>query len=129
MKLNDVHEDARGSIKNITGFKNFEEAVLIETREGFARGGCIHTADEKLVVLEGRIELQLNIPILSPGRKNWCHLDAGESIIIPAAVAHYYRSLTDSIVMEWGPDKDGNERDLKMRAIVDAINEEKLCQT
>jgi uncharacterized cupin superfamily protein len=117
MKLDLIHTDIRGSISTVTGLKKFPELVIVETKEGFARGGCVHTEDEFCTVVEGRIVLYFGTccEVVIPGN----------TVKIKANTPHYFISITDSVVMEWGPSPKFNEKNIKMRAIVDKINREK----
>lgn len=97
MELQRVHTDDRGGIYSITSelFESPEVAIL-HTKAGYARGGCIHHENsEHLCVLEGLIEYVY-------GDKT-VRLSTGQSITIGKSVPHYFTSVTDSVVAEWGP--------------------------
>jgi mannose-6-phosphate isomerase-like protein (cupin superfamily) len=116
MKLTDIHEDKRGKIMLLTEDMSYPEITIFTTKAGLARGGCIHNiSDEYTCVIEGIVEYDLN------GEKTI--LKTGESLFISRGTPHYYRSLTDSVVMEWGANpKEKQKKHLFTRKIVDAIN-------
>lgn len=122
MKLVDINEDKRGFIKALVeDLQTIPEITVFKTKAGLARGGCIHpTSWEHLCVAEGSITY-----VYQDARgiqsKN---LHAGQSITIPPNVPHYFRSITDSVVLEWGPsiaEKQGKHEEF--RKIVLGINE------
>jgi hypothetical protein len=118
MKLEKIHEDIRGSINILTGFSIYSEAAIFFTHQGFARGGCIHNLnDEFITVLEGEIEYVLGpVTVI---------LKSGEHGIVPKGTPHYFKSLTDSIVIEWGATpKEKLQKHSDFRKIVDKINQE-----
>ena len=56
IELKKIHEDQRGYIylvKNL--LSDDREFTFLETKKGFARGGCLHSKDENLVVIKGKI--------------------------------------------------------------------------
>ena len=96
-----IKEDLRGGINiNIIGGM---EIAIIHTKAGFYRAGDYHSVVQYSLVLKGEIEITL--------RQN--HQDiikkyrANEFIIIPANIPHLYKSIVDSIMVEWlaGPFK------------------------
>ena len=122
MQLNNIHSDNRGSIDALVGTEltTCPEVTVFRTKQGYARGGCIHPESwEHLVVVEGTI-----IYIYKVGDSIFSkNLKAGESFSIAPNVPHYFTSITDSIVMEWGPkitEKQGKHEEF--RKIVMGIN-------
>lgn len=121
MELTAVNEDARGFIKILTGdLKSTPEVTIFKTASGMARGGCIHPiSKEHLVVIEGTI----NYIYGKPQGIQYKILTAGESITIGPDVPHYFVSITDSVVLEWGPPiEEKQERYEEFRKIVMGIN-------
>lgn len=119
MKLETVQTDERGGIYSITGEEiESPEYAILKSKKNMARGGCIHANhSENLVVLEGRI---LYFSSLTP---NGVLLTKGDSYFLPPNVPHYYISLTDSIVMEWGcPPEEKKVKHKEYRAIVESHN-------
>jgi mannose-6-phosphate isomerase-like protein (cupin superfamily) len=120
MNLNKIHEDNRGSINILDGLYKYPEVTVFQTNAGFARGGCIHNEnDEYCVVIEG--EILYSIGDLNNPKK----LKVGESVIIPKSTPHYFLSLTNSTVLEWGATPE--EKKVKhpfYRQIVEYINKE-----
>lgn len=117
LKLKQIHKDDRGEIYLILGnLKEYEEITLFSTNKGFARGGCIHKInDEFNVVLEGKIRYFV-------GEKEVL-MKAGDSLKIPRDTPHYFISLTDSLVSEWGCSPEEKiEKYKPFRDIVDNIN-------
>ena len=116
MKLTDIHEDDRGKIMVLTEDMTFPEVTVFTTNAGYARGGCIHNlSNEYTCVIEGTVEYYID------GKK--ILLNTGDNIFIPRGTPHYYHSVTDSIVMEWGATPDEKkEKHLLTRKIVDEIN-------
>ncbi len=118
LDLKKVHEDDRGYIYLVRNLlENNKEFTFLETKKGFARGGCLHPKDEYVVVLKGKIKL-----ILGNEEKE---LVTGQSMKIPANKTHAWVALEDSILSEWGvTEEEKKERDLELRKIIDRINEE-----
>lgn len=119
MIFDNIHEDARGFIKAITGgFETCPELTIMKTNAGFARGGCIHPeSKEHLVVIEGVIKY-----VYGEDQKHKM-LQAGQGITIDKNIPHFFLSITDSIVAEWGPqieEKQGKYQ--PMRDLVNSIN-------
>lgn len=96
-KIDKIHSDDRGQIFLLTGnLKEHEEITLFTTNKGFARGGCIHRlSDEYCTVFEGIIRYFIGYgePVV---------LRKGQTIKIPKGTPHYFVSLEDSLVAEWG---------------------------
>ena len=119
LKLKQIHRDRRGRIYVLSDDKGNEIASLLSTNKHFARGGCIHKKNnEYCVVLNGEIlHVKRNQPI-ERGKK-------GTMIFIRRNTPHYFVSLTDSLVMEFGATPEEKKVKHKAtRAIVDKINEE-----
>jgi len=116
VKLNTIHTDSRGSISLLTEEMKYPEVTVFHTNEGFARGGCIHElSDEYTCVIEGEVEYRIGDKTL--------RMKDGESAVIPRNTPHYYASITDSIVLEWGATPaEKQKKHAEFRAIVDAIN-------
>lgn len=125
LEMKKIHEDKRGEIYIITGMKEHEEVTLFTTKAGKARGGCIHKKnDEHCIVLEGEIEhfMKWQHDCLPLGKVRG---KKGIVITVPANKPHYFVSLTDSLVMEWGATaEEKKEKDPEFRKIVDRINKE-----
>lgn len=119
MELTKIHSDTRGSISILTGdLQSFEEVTIFKTNKGLCRGGCIHQKnDEFCCVIEGTISYVI-------GDLNNKHiLNAGETIKIPKNTPHYFLSLTDSIVLEWGATAEEKKvKHPQFREIVEALN-------
>lgn len=125
MELKTIHTDDRGSISALTGeLVTVPEVTVFHTKAGYARGGCIHMqSKEHLVVIEGMIEYIYMDPWGGISRRV---LLSGNSITIQPATPHYCISMTDSILMEWGPTLEEKKgKHAEFRAIVDEINNTK----
>ena len=107
-------------VNTITGdLGNIPEISVFETFKTKARGGCIHEhSSEHICVLVGEIYFVYGFD--SQTRV----LSAGESITIPQMTPHYFLSLVDSVVMEFGPQmEEKNKHYQPFRQIVEEINE------
>lgn len=115
--LKQIHKDDRGEIYIIEGdLKEHKEIALLFTKKSFARGGCVHNLnDEHLTVLEGKIHFFT--------KDKEFILEKGKSITTIRNTPHYFISLEDSLVMEWGcvPEEKA-EKYKPLRDIVDKIN-------
>lgn len=119
MKINNIHSDNRGFIKALTGdLQTCPEIAIMKTNAGCARGGCIHRKNkEHLCVLEGSIEYVYgdeNVHVM---------LQQGQSITIEPNTPHFFLSLSDSLVAEWGATlEEKQEKHTAFRKIVMEIN-------
>jgi len=116
MDMQKIHEDERGSIHVITGFEDTPEVTLFYTKEGYARGGCIHKdSDEHCVVIEGLILYRIG---------NALHrLHVGQTICIPKGTPHYFIAKSNCVVEEWGATvAEKKDKHPEFRAIVDGFN-------
>lgn len=118
LKIKKINEDKRGKIYIITGddLKELKEATLLITKKDFARGSCVHKEyDEHCIVLEGKVHYVINEANID--------MEKGNYELIPKSAPHYFVSLTDSVVLEFGvnPDDKGL-KDEKMKKVVDEIN-------
>jgi len=127
LKLDNIFTDERGNISALTnGLVTAPEVAILRTKAGYARGGCLHhLSQEHLCVLEGMIAYVYgDSPEAKIADSNVEFLNAGQSISIAPNVPHYYISITDSAVIEWGPTADEkNDRHTEYRAEVIRINE------
>jgi hypothetical protein len=116
MKLTKIHEDERGEIWLLEGFEKYPEVTLFKTNAGYARGGCIHNInDEFTCVLEG------DIVYFNGNDREF--LTPGCNTIILKGTPHYYISVTDSVVLEWGATpEEKKEKHPQFREIVNKIN-------
>ena len=115
MSLEKVYNDGRGSI--YVDVRGDKELKVIHTRKGFARGGCIHYKEEKVICISGYIAFIV-------GDKK-TYLEEGQSLIIPAKTPHYMVAFEDSVIVEEGSVKTTSEAKHKeMRIFVDLINED-----
>jgi len=118
MEFKKIHEDKRGFIYAINGLlEGGKEFAFLEVKKGYARGGCFHSKDENLAVVNGKIKL-----ILGEQEKI---ISQGESMLIPAKVPHAFIGMEDSIVAEWGITTQEKQVDIKnpeLREKVDELN-------
>lgn len=117
LNLKEIHKDNRGEIHILEGdLKENKEITIFLTKSGFARGGCIHKINDELnVVLEGEIRYFV-------GEKEII-MKRGDSVVIPRETPHYFISLTDSLVIEWGClPEEKIEKYEPFRNIVNSIN-------
>lgn len=118
MKSDLIHQDKRGRILSLkSDIFQFPEVTLFHTKDGFARGGCIHDLnDEFCTVISGKVEYVVGEEIRI--------LLTGDSIKIPKGTPHYFMSLGDSAVIEWGATEDEKKvKHAEFRQIVDRIND------
>lgn len=123
MNLTKIHSDQRGDISILTGFNNYPEATIFYTKSGYCRGGCIHNIhDEYICVLEGTVDYAFGTK--SGNKVHKIRLNDGETHQIPKGTPHYFYSVTDSMVMEWGasPEEKAIKHEL-FRKIVNVSNE------
>ena len=118
MELKKIHEDNRGYIYLVKDLlEDNKEFTLLQTKKGFARGGCLHSKNENLVVIKGKIKF-----IWGEEEKI---MNAGESFVIPAYKPHAWVAMEDSITSEWGitsKEKEADKKDPKLRKIIDELN-------
>ena len=117
LKLKKVHQDERGEVYILEGdLREHKEITILLTKQGFSRGGCIHRINNEFdVILEGNIRYFIGEESIL--------VKKGNSVKIPVNIPHYFISLTDSIVIEWGCDpKEKIEKYSPFRNIVNNIN-------
>ena len=116
MKLTELHSDDRGKIFILNEDLGHPELTIFTTKKGFARGGCIHHQNkENVCVISGKIKYVFSTTTL--------YLTTGESFTIPKSTPHYFLSVTDSVVAEWGATAEEKiEKHLEFRKIVENIN-------
>lgn len=137
MKLDHIFSDNRGSIHAITeGLYQYPEVAILQTKAGLARGGCIHDdSTEYLTVLEGKIiyvyggkpeNSNSNTITINQEGHNLIYMNVGDSIAIKPKTPHYFISVTDSTVCEWGANPEEKKaKHEKFRAIVMEYNKGK----
>lgn len=137
MKLDHIFSDHRGTIHAITeGLYKYPEVAIMQTKAGLARGGCIHNnSKEYLTVLEGKIIYVYgggfhcsNTDHATVNNKGHHEvtMEVGDSITIEPKTPHYFISLTDSTVAEWGADlSEKQEKHEEFRKIVMEYNKGK----
>lgn len=117
MKLDTIHTDGRGSINLLLGdLEEHEEVTIFKTNKGYARGGCIHEkSEEYCCIIEGMVEYVVGSTARICRR--------GDIVYIPKNTPHYYITLENSVVIEWGANpEEKKEKHLETRKIVDEIN-------
>lgn len=122
MKFQTVHEDNRGTVALLTGgLVTVEEVTVFTTKHGYARGGCVHSEhDEHCVVIEGDVWYFVGTDAHST------ILKAGDTLLIPKNTPHFFLSITDSVVLEWGATVEEKRcKHLPMRKIVMRINKKR----
>ncbi|MHA1342890.1 MAG: cupin domain-containing protein [Promethearchaeota archaeon] len=119
MKLTEIHSDKRGKICLLEGDLQYhQEVTVFITKAGFLRGGCIHNLnDEFSCIIEGEVLYRLKNKIIKCKK--------GDSILIPKGTPHYFQSVTDSIVLEWGATPEEKKGKYpEFRKIVERLNKE-----
>ena len=123
LKMNKIHQDARGEIFSITGssFKELEEIAIFTCMKGYSRGGCIHKKhDEYCVVFEGEIDYYIG------SCKRPVNAKKGEVIKIHRSTPHYFICVKNAVVGEFGASVSEKKfKHIKTRKIVDKINIER----
>lgn len=139
MILNHIFTDNRGSIHALTeGLHQFPEIAILQTNAGLARGGCIHDkSTEYLCVLEGEIiyvyggdifnaRLPHSTFDVNPQGHAMVRMKVGDTIAIQKNTPHYFISVTNSTVAEWGADPSEKQaKHEEFRAIVTEYNKGK----
>jgi len=120
MLFEKIHSDIRGEIYIFKESIQYPEITLLKTIKGFARGGCIHNINcEYFCVLEGKVKYVYE-------NKNKIikkYMKVGEVLVIPKSTPHYFISITDSLVIEWGvTEEERKVKHPKFREIVENIN-------
>ena len=114
MEMKKIHADERGDIYSIP-LSDKKDIALLVTNKGFARGGHSHpNDDEYFIVVKGIVKFWVD------DTHELFH--EGMSECVPHGSRHFFVSLTDSIVMHWGADRETTIEDAKYRGLVDEIN-------
>ena len=120
MKLNEIHSDERGKISLLTEDMKLNEITLFHTNAGYCRGGCLHEINnEYTTVIEGEVIYNVD--------GQFYPMKGGDSFVINKGLPHYFISITDSIVIEYGatPEEKKNKHP-PYRQIVDNFNKKKM---
>ncbi len=90
-----VHTDFRGEIRryNIKGAK----FSIIFTKPGMLRSGDSHPVPQYDLILKGEFEITLR----KNGKDIVIKKGPNELIVIPPHIPHLFRSLTDTVMIEW----------------------------
>jgi len=118
MKLKELLNDNRGGTYILEDDNlGYPEVAIFYTKQDYARGGCIHRkSDEYLCVISGEIRF-------FSGDDN-IYMKSGMILLTPKETPHYFVSLTDSIVMEWGASpEEKKEKYVPFRNMVNKIND------
>lgn len=117
MKFKQLHADKRGKIFLLEEDLGYPEFTIFITRKGLARGGCIHKkSDEYTCIISGVVVYTLGDKVR--------RMSTGDSMLIPRGTPHYFVSVTDSVVAEWGATpKEKKQKYAKFRKIVYGIND------
>jgi len=117
MELKTIQLDMRGSINVLVGeLRKFHEVTVFVTNQDFSRGGCIHpNSDEWCCLIEGSVSY-----VIGSETKI---MNAGDVVCIPKNTPHYFKSLTHSVMLEWGATVEEKQmRDPDMRVLVESMN-------
>jgi len=90
-----IYRDIRGEI-NRYSMHGAKFNVLFTRKEGL-RGGDYHPITQYDLILKGEFELTLR----QDGKDGVLKKGANELIVIPPNVPHLFRSLTDTVMIEW----------------------------
>lgn len=136
MKFDIIHQDNRGFIGALTeDLTTYPECAILKTVSGVMRGGCIHRINtEHLCVIEGEIMYVYGGDINNSNAAE-VNVDevgnfvvamrVGDSISILPNTPHYFYSVTDSLVAEWGCQiKEKKEKHEAFRKIVMEFNKQ-----
>lgn len=98
LKLKLIHKDKRGRIYILVDGKR-EMATVLETKKGYARGGCVHNQNEFMAIFNGKVEF------------------------IPKNIPHCIISKTNSVILEGKTSYFKTKYNKKFRQIVDKTND------
>jgi len=118
-----IHKDYRGSIHCF--YVGTKEYSILETKKGYARGGCVHGDDvEYFTILEGKIEYWMELN----GKMRCVVYNKGKSSWVPRGSVHYSLALQDTVMMEWNTDVQNMVQDPLTRKKVEEINQKNLVE-
>ena len=95
-ELKRVHADARGEMYSIT-LPGGREIMLLHSKAGSLRGGHLHSVDEHVIVLEGRMRYHKQRGGYSGTTEE---METGDYSFNQARVVHMGEFLEDSWVLE-----------------------------
>lgn len=90
-----VHKDMRGEIRR-HDFKGVKFNVLF-TKAGCYRSGDFHPVSQYDLILKGKFQITFR----KGGRDVIVKKGPNELIIIPPNTPHLFKSLTDTVMLEW----------------------------
>ena len=124
MKLEKFHEDERGTIWKLI-LDNNTVYNIIETKAGYMRSGDIHPNNQHDLVLKGEVAIMERLPMKYTND----HIDKTyllkdrDYMIIDKGVPHTFKSITDSIVMEWWDGPFSCEYHKELREFIEKENQ------
>ena len=95
MELKEIHKDDRGTLWTLT--HNNKEYLVMETKQGYSRGGDYHKSTQHDVILSGVVVFTF----MNNGIEKTKSLGEGEAITLLPGEPHMVTSVTDSLILEW----------------------------
>jgi len=102
LEIKKVHEDVRGEIFEVLLGGNQIGAIL-NTNEGFARGGHYHPSEQQLYIVKGEFEYT-TMELDKPETKKTVTLKEGDFITIPPKLIHLMTATKESVFFEAMPE-------------------------
>ena|SRR3989338_9055885 len=96
-----LYKDARGEIHRFN-IKGIKFNALFSKKDSLRSGDC-HPVTQYNIVLKGILQITLR----KKGKNIVMKKKTGQLIVIPSNTPHLYKSITDSVILEWwgGPFK------------------------
>lgn len=102
MSVEEVSNDKRGNMIKVTWLG--KTYWILFTKKGYGRGGEYHPSAQHNMVISGSIIVKMKVDALHGylyGSEERYKVPVGETITIPANIAHVLLAQEDSIVIEW----------------------------
>lgn len=118
VNFKEVHSDDRRRILANDTLLGGREVSIIDLKKGKAIGGCMHSEDEFMFILDGYVLCNFG--------SGWELKKEGFGFVIPAGTPHAFMApMEDCLIIESGltrEQKEHPERDYELKEEVDLLN-------
>lgn len=96
IEIKKINEDSRGQMYGYS--LNGRQHIIVTYNSGKSRGGHYHQTHQWHIVLGGRFRVSLHD--MNTGEERVREMQEGDSMYIPAGIAHLFEALEESVMAE-----------------------------